>query len=212
MESDGTVPTGPTHTVTFKIEDETYRTVSVADGNPVAHPGVPTKAGWNFIEWRLSGSETAYDFSLPVTSDLTIIAHGTVKPVYKLMYDSQEGSMVQNTVVEKPDGEGNPPVDVEITKSVPIKQGFKFKEWNTSKDGKGVTYNPGDKVTLVGDATLYAVWEDTSSVSYKIDNLVGKAAEFLSKETIPGVSNLLLTIGVITTVISLLAVAAIARK
>ena len=208
----GSIEGGTQHLVTFMNGSSVYRSVYVKEGESVSAPDEPTgPIGWNFVEWRLEGSEERYDFG-PVTADLTVVAYGVYKEVYKLKYDTVNGTNVQSTVVVKPDGEGNPPVDVEITKNVPVKQGFKFKEWNTSKDGKGVTYNPGDKVTLVGDATLYAVWEDTSSVSDKIDNLVGKAAEFLSKETIPGVSNLLLTIGVITTVISLLAVAAIARK
>ena len=85
-------------------------------------------------------------------------------------------------------------------------------EWNTAKDGKGVSFKAGDDITLLGDCTLYAVWEDTTTVTYKIDSIMDKAAKFLSDETIPGVSNLLLTIGVITTVISLIAVLAIARK
>ena len=62
------------------------------------------------------------------------------------------------------------------------------------------------------ECTLYAIWEDTNSVSFKIDSLVDRAATFLSQESIGGVSNLLLTIGVITTLVSLLAILAIARK
>ena len=198
--------------MTFKVGDDTYRTVSVANDSPVAHPGEPKRDGWNFIEWRIEGSEEAYDFSTPVTTDLTIVAYGTEKQVYKLIYDTVDGSVIQNTVVEKPEGEGNPPATVTVTDSVPIKEGFKFKEWNTSKNGDGISYHAGDEVTLVGDGTLYAIWEDTSSVTFKIDNVVAQAAEFLSKESIPGVSNFLLTIGVITTVVSLIAVIAIARK
>ena len=81
-----------------------------------------------------------------------------------------------------------------------------------AKDGKGISYKGGEDITLVGNCTLYAIWEDTSSVTFKIDNVMAQAAEFLSKESIPGVSNLLLTIGVITTLVSLIAVLAIARK
>ena len=92
------------------------------------------------------------------------------------------------------------------------KEGFKFKEWNTAKNGGGISYKGGEDITLVGDCTLYAVWEDTSSVTFKIDSVMAQAAEFLSQESIPGVSNFLLTIGVITTVVSLIAVIAIARK
>lgn len=203
---------GTQYTVTFLYDPEleptkVYRTQYVGEGATAVIPEDPAdRVGRHFWGWYLHGTDTEYTFNDPVNSDLTIDGKWTSVEVYTLRYDTCGGTNVQATRVEVTDNV------TKITDIEPKKEGYKFIEWNTSKDGKGVSYKAGDEITLVGDATLYAVWEDTSSVSYKIDNLLGKAAEFLSKETIPGVSNLLLTIGVITTVISLLAVAAIARK
>ena len=207
VNGSGVIGGDPTHTVTFKVNGSTYKEKEVLSGRAVAIPEEPSLSfNENFIEWRLEGETETYDFSTPVSSDITLVAYIVDEPVFKLIYDSTGGSKIQNTVVLVAEN------TTKITNSVPIKEGFKFKEWNTSKDGKGISYKGGEDITLVGDCTLYAIWEDTSSVSFKIDNVVDKAAEFLSKETIPGVSNLLLTIGVITTVVSLLAVLAIARK
>lgn len=36
--------------------------------------------------------------------------------------------------------------------------GHTFGSWNTEPDGTGITYNPGDKVIINGNVTLYAVW------------------------------------------------------
>ena len=38
--------------------------------------------------------------------------------------------------------------------------GYRFTGWNTKADGSGTVYDPGDTVTLNGDITLYAQWEE----------------------------------------------------
>lgn len=203
---------GTQYTVTFLYDPEldptrVYRTQLVGEGMTASIPEDPADdVGHHFFGWYVHGEDTEYNFSTPVNSDLTIDGKWVSVEVFTLRYDTCGGTNVQATRVEAGDNV------TKITDIEPKREGHKFIEWNTSKDGKGITYKAGDDITLAGDTTIYAVWEDTSSVSYKVDNVINKAAEFLSKETIPGVSNLLLTIGVITTVISLLAVAAIARK
>ncbi len=203
---------GIQYTVTFLYDPELdpakiYTTKHVGAGLTVPIPEDPADdVGHHFFGWYVHGEDTEYNFSTPVNSDLTIDGKWVTVEVFTLRYDTCGGTNVQATRVEAGDNA------TKITDIEPKREGHKFIEWNTSKDGKGITYKAGDDITLAGDATIYAVWEDTSSVSYKVDNVINKAAEFLSKESIPGVSNLLLTIGVITTVISLLAVAAIARK
>ena len=39
--------------------------------------------------------------------------------------------------------------------------GYDFTGWCLSADGRGTKYQSGDKLTLTGDATLYAQWEKT---------------------------------------------------
>lgn len=65
-----------THTVTFEshggsaVADQT-----VTDGDPATEPAVPTRSGYTFTGWFTSASLTAlYDFSAPVTGDLTLYA------------------------------------------------------------------------------------------------------------------------------------------
>jgi len=41
-----------------------------------------------------------------------------------------------------------------------LKTGYQFVNWNTKKDGSGVTYNSGDVITIKNiNVFLYAVWE-----------------------------------------------------
>ena len=45
-----------------------------------------------------------------------------------------------------------------LSYSVPFRTGYVFLYWNTSSDGKGTTYSPGDLYTEDKDITLYAIW------------------------------------------------------
>ncbi len=59
------------YTVTFD-NDGTTNSVMVREGKVVDKPTAPTKEGYKFIGWY--NGEEAYDFTSPVTSDLTLIA------------------------------------------------------------------------------------------------------------------------------------------
>ena len=203
------------HLVTFKLyEDRVYTTEYCGDGYAVDQPADPVgDVGDHFFGWFIG--ETEYNFSNAVTEDLTITAQWVTVKVFKLVYDTSGGTNVQATRVETSDSEdpNAPSKVIKVTSNVPFREGFEFKGWNTAKDGNGLWYDAGDDVVLTSDEfTLYAIWEDTSTMNYKIDSYVDKASAFLSDETIPGLSNMLLTIAVITTAVSLLAILAISRK
>lgn len=46
--------------------------------------------------------------------------------------------------------------------SIPPTNKKKFKEWNTKDDGSGTSYSNGKILTINGETTLYAIWEDTT--------------------------------------------------
>jgi hypothetical protein len=39
------------------------------------------------------------------------------------------------------------------------KHGYAFKNWNTSRDGKGTSYEPGGIIKITGTIFLHAIWE-----------------------------------------------------
>ena len=51
--------------------------------------------------------------------------------------------------------------------------GKALKEWNTKSKGTGTSYQPGDTVTLTGNMTLYAIWEDGWTVAADADPASG---------------------------------------
>jgi len=64
-----------TYTVTFDSNGwsaVTWQTVEY--GKTATQPTNPTRNGYNFKEWRLSGSTTTFNFSTPITWDIILVA------------------------------------------------------------------------------------------------------------------------------------------
>ena len=62
-----------THKVTFDAAGgSAVEAQTVADGGCATEPAAPTRKGYDFKGWTLDGA--AYDFSAPVTGDLTLVA------------------------------------------------------------------------------------------------------------------------------------------
>lgn len=74
-----TEPEPETHTVTFVSNGKTFTSVTVEDGKAVSAPSVsPSATGYTFTGWSANSTEYAeYDFSTPVTDDLTLTAFFT---------------------------------------------------------------------------------------------------------------------------------------
>lgn len=107
---DPIVPPAPTkHTVTFLVDDEAVSTAEVVDGKLVAEPAAPKKDGYTFDGWFLG--EKKYDFSAPVTEDLTLVAKFTKvapnpgpepEPAPQPDPEQQPGDRPGNKPVDKP--------------------------------------------------------------------------------------------------------------
>ena len=83
------VEEGELLTVTFDANGgSAIAPVVVASGQAVAKPADPTKAHNRFNEWQLSGS--TYNFSTPVTANITLVANWT--PLYTVTYAANGGS------------------------------------------------------------------------------------------------------------------------
>ena len=80
------------YTVTFDTDGgSAIDAQTVAYGETVKAPAVPAKSGYTFAGWELDGK--AYDFTAPVTEDLTLTANWTVNR-YTLTFDTDGGSAI----------------------------------------------------------------------------------------------------------------------
>ncbi|MBT1161830.1 InlB B-repeat-containing protein [Bifidobacterium sp. SO1] len=146
-------PTG--HTVTFDRGDGSKpTTVTVGDGKTVAEPATPTRDGYRFDGWRLDG--TPYDFTIPVTGDLTLTAvwskDETPKPVtHTVTFDAGDGRRPTTVTVEH-GGRIRRPTD-------PKRDGYRFDGWRL--DGKAYDFTR----TVTADLTLTAVWSKTPAAN-----------------------------------------------
>lgn len=138
-------------TVTFNYNDggaTASTTVEVASGSTVAEPADPTWAHHRFNEWQLSGS--AYDFSTPVTSNITLTADWT--QLYTVTYakGAEDATGTAPTQDELAAGE-----KFDVAANTFTYAGHNFSTWN---DGSN-DYDPGDEYTMgSANVTLTAQW------------------------------------------------------
>ena len=117
-------PTPVTHTVTINPNNGQEPTVvNVEDGQTLAEPDAPTRDGYDFKGWQSNG--TAYDFTQPVTGNLTIEAMWEKKPEEKkehvVSVNPNNGDMVSTVKVK--DGDTLP------TPDTPTRDGYVFDGW-----------------------------------------------------------------------------------
>ena len=118
----------------------------------------PTKTGYTFTSWntKKDGTGTKYDIgaSYTVDADLTLYAQYKENTVtYTVKYDANGG---ENAPKEQTKTKGK---ELVLSTTVPTKEGYKFVNWNTKKDGTGTSYNAGSKYTTEASVTLYAQYE-----------------------------------------------------
>ena len=83
----------------------------------------------------------------------TAVSGSVTIPGYSVTYDANGGSGAPGGVVKSKN------VNVAISSVSPVREGYYFLGWATSKTATTPEYRIGDKYTLNEDVVLYAVWE-----------------------------------------------------
>lgn len=119
----------------------------------------PNRTGYTFAGWytKSSGGEVVTS-STTVNNEYShsLYAHWTANS-YTIIYDKNNGSgSMSNTSCIY--GQ-----DCTLRTNTFTRSGYTFSSWNTRADGKGTSYNNGDKVRTLtstnnGTVTLYAQW------------------------------------------------------
>jgi len=147
-------PVVVSHTVTFNSAGGTViPSQTIKNGDPVIQPEDPEKDGFTFVEWQWN--DVAYDFSKPVTSDLTLTAiYEATGPTYTVTFNSMGGTDVPSQIVNSGNLAAQP--------ANPSKEGYTFIEWQLG----GATYDFGTFVT--SDLTLSAVYKAIGTTVYTV--------------------------------------------
>ena len=130
------------YTVTFNTDGgSTIDPVQVSDGSPVAQPADPTKDGYNFVKWQLSGAD--YNFSSPVTSNITLTAVWAYKAIESV-------SLNENTHMT---WVGNSDFVLTLTKN-PSDLITKTIVWSSDAEGVAAVSNGTVTAVSAGSATI----------------------------------------------------------
>ena len=140
-------------TVSFGGKGSGVEHQTVAYGERATEPAVEQREGRTFEGWWLSEGGTytqRYDFSQPVTSDLSLMDRWSAE----VAFDSNGGSAVkaQKVMVGEAGSKATKPTD-------PTRSGYAFKGWFSDK-GLAQAYDFSSRVSR--DTTLYAKWEASS--------------------------------------------------
>ena len=117
----------PTYTLTYKVDDETYKTYQVEYGTTIVPESAPTKEGYIFSGWS----------EIPATmpaSDVTVTGTFTIK--YNLTYKVDGETYKQYEMAEG---------DAITPEPAPTKEGYSFSGWSEIP-----ATMPANDVTIIG--------------------------------------------------------------
>ena len=171
-------PTTTTYTATFYANGGTFsdgsttwsKTIYSGARNYFSQMGIPTLtlSGCTADGWYMTNaSGTVYRQYFDTGDATKFYAHwscsssggetgGGETPTpttYTVKYDANGG---ENAPKEQTKTKGK---ELVLSTIVPTKEGYKFVNWNTKKDGTGTSYNAGAKYTTEASVILYAQYE-----------------------------------------------------
>lgn len=145
------------YTVTFYDGDDNNvtGTVQIEEGAAVAEPDSPMREGYDFIGWRLQGSEENYDFSAAVHSDVDLFAVYAIRYLTVCFYD--ETTLLQTYYT--------PYGSLIIPPEAQEKTGKTFEGWKKN----GATYD--FDIPVKESADFYAAYNDIYfTVTFQLHN------------------------------------------
>lgn len=147
-------------TITFDTQGgSAVPALAVKDGAIAAAPAEPTRAGHTFAGWTSDkDGKKPFDFSKPVTADVTLYAQWTVNS-YTIRFHINDGSQNGQTVDQRV-AYGN---SVTLRANTFTRKDWTFAGWNTKADATGDSYQDKQSVRNLVSASngvfdLYAKW------------------------------------------------------
>jgi len=155
-----------TYTVTIDSDNGTTPvTLTVKHGDKVSEPAVPEKDGFIFAGWFADDAE--YDFTLPVTSDLDIIAKWETKPAesYNITYVLNGGEKLDEAAFVSSYTSADEVILPTASSFKERDDGNAFAGWydNEKLEGEPVTTIPAGSS---GAKTFWAKWNQSFIVTF----------------------------------------------
>jgi uncharacterized repeat protein (TIGR02543 family) len=153
------------YTVTFKCDDNTLYTSIVNHGETVTRPDDPAKDGYTFIGWFKKSEMVEYDFTVPITDNVTLYAQWSIKR-YTVTFEvddnfSYDVEAEHGNTVAMPDD--------------PAKDDYTFIGW--AKKGETVEYDFTAPIT--DDITLYARWLPIYFITLTFEDIADGSPKYI---------------------------------
>lgn len=150
-------PVVQTITITYDANGGTNAPAATTgyEGKIILSTVKPTRSGYIFLGWSANQSAVKADYqpgaSYPGKSSITLYA--VWQQLITVTFDANGGESAPSAQQAKCGQE------FALTNAKPTRSGYDFLGWNTDKNAKEAKYQPGDKLNLTGNITLYAIWE-----------------------------------------------------
>jgi len=131
----------------------------------VSWPGSLSKSDYEFAGWNTKADGTGISYRPGDTitisgADITLYARWVPASQHRIIYSGNgatSGTEPYDAVLYKAGEKAKLYGPGSLSKS-----GYEFVGWNTKADGTGISYKPGDMITIaLSDAILYAQWKQT---------------------------------------------------
>lgn len=172
--------------VAFKVmtggDDKKTLTVEYGktiDPNDMPDYVYPEGDGWDFVCWATMDEKKnfiPFNFNTKIYADIELYPYFVNTKALTVTYDVNGGT---GEVIDRKTYAVNAHADVLYATNVAAPAGKVFLGWKSSTDNK--LYQPGDKVKMTGDITLYAIWGDqaaTTSITYHANNGTDATEEY----------------------------------
>ncbi|MBQ7875136.1 MAG: InlB B-repeat-containing protein [Oscillospiraceae bacterium] len=161
-----------------------------------AEPGMVYKATVDSDMWVVGGFDMASSEMLKYTNG-SITVEEPEKATYTVTYDANGGTGAPSAQT-KTEGE-----TLKLSSTEPVRDGYEFLGWATSKAATSAQYQPGDSYTKDENVTLYAVWKQKEVIpedapTIMIGEVSGRAGETIEVSVVlknnPGIASIKLSI------------------
>lgn len=142
------------------------------------------KVGYTFKGWSKSESEETVSFKdgayVKFNDDITLYAVWEKSPNRTVTFNANNGSITteSQSIVEEV------PTELETAETLGLtREGFIFKGWAKTATASVADYSDGEKITVSGDITLYAVWAYEATYTITFDVASGSISTNSQSET-----------------------------
>jgi len=134
------------------------------------------KPGYKFSHWNTKADGSGISYNEEKEIALSNVENDRLnlyaiweKTSFKLTYNSNIGDSSE-TDTKLCDVN----TEISVSSNEFVREGYTFVGWNTLKDGTGISYKVGDKITMDKDLTLYAQWMiNQYNVKFDANNGIG---------------------------------------